>query len=219
MAVEQANTQAAGNSDAGFVYTNPFAHGKEHDEIPAREPQARSRRTDLRRQAGSSSSSPRRSRSSRTRRCATWPSSSRPAPRQLAAVLDDPGPRRTTASWLSLLRNAAVAADFVLPFCQDTGTATIVARKGQRVFTGAETPSTSRGESTRRTRERTCATRRPRRSRCTRRQHRDQPAGADRHLRDDGRRTTSCCSRRAAARRTRPSSSRRRARSSTRRAS
>ena len=39
---------------------------------------------------------------------------------------------------LSLLRNACVAAGFVLPMCQDTGTATIVAKKGERVFTGGK---------------------------------------------------------------------------------
>jgi len=39
---------------------------------------------------------------------------------------------------LTMLRNAAVAAQGVLPFCQDTGTATIVAKKGQNVFTGCD---------------------------------------------------------------------------------
>jgi len=38
---------------------------------------------------------------------------------------------------VALLRNAEVAANFVLPFCQDTGTATIVGKKGQQVWTGA----------------------------------------------------------------------------------
>jgi fumarate hydratase class I len=36
-----------------------------------------------------------------------------------------------------MLRNAEVSANFVLPFCQDTGTATIVGKKGQQVWTGA----------------------------------------------------------------------------------
>jgi fumarate hydratase class I len=56
---------------------------------------------------------------------------------QLAAILDDPAASdndRGTA--LALLRNAEVAAGFVLPMCQDTGTATIVAKKGQQVWTG-----------------------------------------------------------------------------------
>ncbi|MDE3143365.1 MAG: fumarate hydratase [Bacteroidota bacterium] len=37
---------------------------------------------------------------------------------------------------ITLLRNAEIAAKGVLPFCQDTGTATIVAKKGQQVWTG-----------------------------------------------------------------------------------
>jgi len=58
---------------------------------------------------------------------------------QLAAVLDDPEASENDRSVvLSLLRNAEVAAGFVLPMCQDTGTATIVAKKGERVFTGGK---------------------------------------------------------------------------------
>ncbi len=37
---------------------------------------------------------------------------------------------------LTMLRNAEVSAKGKLPFCQDTGTATIVAKKGQKVWTG-----------------------------------------------------------------------------------
>ncbi|TLM67263.1 MAG: fumarate hydratase [Deltaproteobacteria bacterium] len=37
---------------------------------------------------------------------------------------------------MAFLRNAMVAAKFELPTCQDTGTATVVAKKGQRVWTG-----------------------------------------------------------------------------------
>ncbi len=37
---------------------------------------------------------------------------------------------------ITMLRNAEIAAKGVLPFCQDTGTATIVAKKGQQVWTG-----------------------------------------------------------------------------------
>jgi fumarate hydratase class I len=37
---------------------------------------------------------------------------------------------------MAMLRNAEVAAEGVLPFCQDTGTATIYAKKGQQVWTG-----------------------------------------------------------------------------------
>ena len=37
---------------------------------------------------------------------------------------------------MAFLRNAEIAANFELPLCQDTGTATIVAKKGQQVWTG-----------------------------------------------------------------------------------
>lgn len=56
---------------------------------------------------------------------------------QVAAILDDPDASdndRYVA--LTMLRNAEVAAKGVLPFCQDTGTATVVGKKGQRVWTG-----------------------------------------------------------------------------------
>jgi fumarate hydratase class I len=56
---------------------------------------------------------------------------------QLQAVLEDPeASENDKGVVLALLRNAEVAAGFVLPMCQDTGTATIVAKKGERVFTG-----------------------------------------------------------------------------------
>ncbi len=56
---------------------------------------------------------------------------------QVAAILDDPEASdndHTVA--LAMLKNAEVASHFVLPMCQDTGTATIQAKKGQRVWTG-----------------------------------------------------------------------------------
>ncbi len=58
--------------------------------------------------------------------------------KQVAAILDDPDASandRYVA--LTLLKNAEVAAEGILPFCQDTGTATVVAKKGQQVWTGA----------------------------------------------------------------------------------
>ncbi len=58
---------------------------------------------------------------------------------QVAAILDDPEASdndRFVA--LTMLRNAEVAARGVLPFCQDTGTATIVGHKGQQVWTGID---------------------------------------------------------------------------------
>jgi fumarate hydratase class I len=57
---------------------------------------------------------------------------------KVAAILSDPeaSPNDRGVA-LAMLRNAEVSANFVLPFCQDTGTATIVGKKGQRVWTGA----------------------------------------------------------------------------------
>ncbi|MFU8894280.1 MAG: fumarate hydratase [Luteolibacter sp.] len=55
---------------------------------------------------------------------------------QVAAILDDPEASdndRMVA--LMLLKNAEIAAHGILPFCQDTGTATIIGKKGERVFT------------------------------------------------------------------------------------
>ncbi|MDR1122400.1 MAG: fumarate hydratase [Dysgonamonadaceae bacterium] len=37
---------------------------------------------------------------------------------------------------LTMLRNAEISAKGILPFCQDTGTATVIAKKGQQVWTG-----------------------------------------------------------------------------------
>ena len=56
---------------------------------------------------------------------------------QLRAILDDPEASandRFVAS--ELLKNANIAAGGVLPMCQDTGTAIIIGKKGQNVFTG-----------------------------------------------------------------------------------
>ncbi len=39
---------------------------------------------------------------------------------------------------MAFLRNAEIAANFELPVCQDTGTATVVAKKGQQVWTGVK---------------------------------------------------------------------------------
>jgi len=58
---------------------------------------------------------------------------------QVAAILDDPeASENDRYVALTLLRNAEVAARGVLPFCQDTGTATIVGKKGGRVWTGGD---------------------------------------------------------------------------------
>ncbi|MGA2402187.1 MAG: fumarate hydratase [Syntrophobacteraceae bacterium] len=58
---------------------------------------------------------------------------------QWSAILEDPesSPNDRGVA-VALLQNAEVAAKFVLPLCQDTGTATIVGKKGQQVWTGAK---------------------------------------------------------------------------------
>jgi len=56
---------------------------------------------------------------------------------QLRAIVEDPdasGNDRFVA--MDLLRNAVIAADGVLPSCQDTGTAIVMGKKGQYVLTG-----------------------------------------------------------------------------------
>ena len=58
---------------------------------------------------------------------------------QVASILKDPEASPNDRFMATaLLRNAVVSARFELPFCQDTGTATIVAWKGQQVWTGAD---------------------------------------------------------------------------------
>ncbi len=56
---------------------------------------------------------------------------------QVAAIVADPeaSPNDRGVA-LAFLRNAEIAARFELPLCQDTGTATVVAKKGQRIWTG-----------------------------------------------------------------------------------
>ncbi|MBP1850959.1 fumarate hydratase [Rhizobium halophytocola] len=56
--------------------------------------------------------------------------------KQLASILDDPEATdndRFVA--YDLLKNANIAAGGILPMCQDTGTAIVMAKKGRRVFT------------------------------------------------------------------------------------
>jgi fumarate hydratase class I len=55
----------------------------------------------------------------------------------VAAILEDPEASENDRYVArAMLNNAVVAANGQLPLCQDTGTATIVAKKGARVFTG-----------------------------------------------------------------------------------
>jgi fumarate hydratase class I len=58
--------------------------------------------------------------------------------KQVAAILDDPEASdndRYVA--LTLLKNAEIASGGILPMCQDTGTASIVGKKGETVWTGS----------------------------------------------------------------------------------
>jgi fumarate hydratase class I len=58
---------------------------------------------------------------------------------QLRAILDDPeaSPNDRFVA-LELLKNANISAGMILPMCQDTGTAIILGKKGEAVFTGAD---------------------------------------------------------------------------------
>ena len=56
---------------------------------------------------------------------------------QLRTILDDPeASDNDKFVAFDLLKNANIAAGRVLPMCQDTGTAIVMGKKGQRVWTG-----------------------------------------------------------------------------------
>ena len=56
---------------------------------------------------------------------------------QVAKILSDPeASENDRGVAMAFLRNAEISAQFELPLCQDTGTATVVAKKGQQVWTG-----------------------------------------------------------------------------------
>ncbi len=56
---------------------------------------------------------------------------------QVAKILADPESSANDKEVaFAMLRNAEVASEFILPVCQDTGTACVVAKKGQNVWTG-----------------------------------------------------------------------------------
>ena len=59
--------------------------------------------------------------------------------KQLASILDDKdaSPNDHFVAW-DLLKNANIAAGGILPMCQDTGTAIIMGKKGQRVWTDGD---------------------------------------------------------------------------------
>ncbi len=56
---------------------------------------------------------------------------------QLAAIFDDPeSSANDKVVALELLKNAVIAAEGEFPMCQDTGTAIVIGKKGQSVWTG-----------------------------------------------------------------------------------
>lgn len=58
---------------------------------------------------------------------------------RLASIFDDPeSSKNDRYVALEMLRNAVIAAEGVLPMCQDTGTAIVIGKKGQQVWTDGE---------------------------------------------------------------------------------
>jgi fumarate hydratase class I len=58
--------------------------------------------------------------------------------RQVAGILEDPeASANDRYVALTMLKNAEISAEGILPMCQDTGTAIVVGKKGQQVWTGA----------------------------------------------------------------------------------
>ncbi len=59
--------------------------------------------------------------------------------KQVASILDDPeATENDRMVALMLLKNASIAAHGILPGCQDTGTAIVMGKKGESVFTGVD---------------------------------------------------------------------------------
>lgn len=67
--------------------------------------------------------------------------------KQVAAILDDAeASQNDRMVALTLLKNADIASAGLLPFCQDTGTAIVMGKKGQQVYTqGNDKKAISRG--------------------------------------------------------------------------
>ncbi len=67
--------------------------------------------------------------------------------KQVAAILDDPeASENDRMVALTMLKNADIASAGLLPFCQDTGTAIVMGKKGQQVWTGgADEEALSKG--------------------------------------------------------------------------
>jgi len=66
---------------------------------------------------------------------------------KLAGILEDPeASKNDRYVALEMLKNAVIAAEGVLPQCQDTGTAIVIGKKGQQVWTeGSDEEALSRG--------------------------------------------------------------------------
>ncbi|MBT3667868.1 MAG: fumarate hydratase [Opitutae bacterium] len=66
---------------------------------------------------------------------------------QLQGILDDPeASSNDRFVALDLLRNSQIAAEGILPMCQDTGTAIVIAKKGRQIWTdGTDQDSLARG--------------------------------------------------------------------------
>ena len=61
--------------------------------------------------------------------------------KQLKAIYDDPeASKNDTYVALEMLKNAAIASEKIFPMCQDTGTATVVGKKGAAIISGMGTP-------------------------------------------------------------------------------
>ncbi len=57
---------------------------------------------------------------------------------QVASILADPDASSNDRGVaMAFLRNAEISASFELPLCQDTGTATVIGKKGEQIWTGA----------------------------------------------------------------------------------
>ena len=88
---------------------------------------------------------------------------------QLRAILDDPeASANDRFVALDLLKNANISAGGVLPMCQDTGTAIVFGKKGQRVWVDGDEEEALSWACTAPTRKPICAIRRWRRCRCSR---------------------------------------------------
>lgn len=86
---------------------------------------------------------------------------------QVAKILKDPeSSQNDRGVAMAFLRNAEISANFELPLCQDTGTATIVAKKGNRSGPASTMPSCCLKGFTIPTPRRTCVTARPSHSTC-----------------------------------------------------